>query len=67
MNCPVCGGNTAVKGCADDVDSVIRRRVCVNCGEVFYTEEVDMDFEKGKKLLNRLHNKKYVLKGDKSE
>ena len=39
MNCPVCSGQSQVRGTKPDVESVHRKRECKRCGYVFYTEE----------------------------
>ena len=41
MTCPVCGGKSTVVCCRRDVDTIIRRRKCIECKNVFYTEECE--------------------------
>lgn len=41
MTCPVCGEQTKVTESRDFGDHVIRRRKCVECDYVFFTEEND--------------------------
>lgn len=43
MTCPVCGAETKVMCCRKDCESVVRRRKCVECGYVFYTQELEVD------------------------
>ena len=43
MNCPLCGGGTAVCDSRPEADSVNRRRRCLSCDYKFRTVEVDMD------------------------
>ena len=43
MTCPVCEGKTTVVDCRDLGDHVVRRRKCLVCSYVFYTEECDSD------------------------
>lgn len=39
MNCPKCGGKTQIPGTRSDGEKVYRKRKCIECGHVFYTEE----------------------------
>ena len=41
MNCPVCGENTKVAGSKSDCDAIYRKRRCLSCNYVFYTEEFE--------------------------
>ena len=41
MTCPVCGAETQVVDSRADVDVVARKRKCVSCRYVFYTEEIE--------------------------
>lgn len=41
MTCPVCGGKNKVVGTKTDCESIHRKRVCEECGYVFYTAEYD--------------------------
>jgi transcriptional regulator NrdR family protein len=42
MNCPKCGGAAGVRGSYADCESIHRRRVCKECGYVFYTAEYEV-------------------------
>lgn len=57
MTCPVCGGEVEVNKSYSDCETVARKRKCVECGYVFYTEEVETD-EKCFRDLEQIHNKK---------
>ena len=46
INCPVCGGATAVTNNYSDSESVWRRRCCKECKHVFYTTEEELDSSK---------------------
>lgn len=48
MTCPMCGGVTFINQKYTDVDSVRRKRICKECGHIFYTLEVDEDLVKPK-------------------
>lgn len=39
MNCPKCGGATAVSNTVSDGEKVYRQRTCKSCGHSFYTTE----------------------------
>lgn len=56
MTCPVCGEATKVICCRKDCETVIRRRKCVSCGYVIYTEETECN----KKVFSRL-DKEYKV------
>lgn len=44
MNCPICGTEKAMIGRSiSKEDSIVRRRVCENCGHRWNTIEVDLD------------------------
>lgn len=41
MNCPKCNGcSTTVRESSSDIDAVYRKRLCKECGHVFYTFEI---------------------------
>lgn len=42
--CPVCGGNTRAKGQLATDNSVVRSRVCKECGYTFKTEEITQEY-----------------------
>lgn len=41
MNCPICGGNSSVIYSLSDCETVARKRMCNECGHVFYTSELE--------------------------
>lgn len=43
MTCPYCDAKTIVHDSRDLGDHVVRERLCLECGERFYTEEVDSE------------------------
>lgn len=43
MTCPVCDGKTRVFESRPDLESVRRRRECIDCGYRFHTVELDAD------------------------
>ena len=49
MLCEICEGKTRVINTRTDVDHVVRKRMCLKCGHIFYTQEIDMDYTTGKK------------------
>jgi transcriptional regulator NrdR family protein len=53
MNCPVCGGKTTVKDCKSNEDSVWRRRECLQCKHRFNTHELDEDYYKSLKPIDK--------------
>lgn len=57
MKCPYCNGLSFVKDTVPDDDTVIRKRQCKKCGKIFYTQENDLDFNNGKKIMNKTKNK----------
>lgn len=62
MICPDCNSpDTHVKGCRKFLDLVARERVCKNCGKIFYTKEIALDDENGKKWYRWMESN-YVRK-----
>lgn len=70
MKCPECNGKTKIIDTRADLDSVVRRRECSECGYRFTTTEVDADWlnkikqstqkikiklDKGAKMPTRAH------------
>ena len=41
MTCPVCGEKTTVSETRNFGDHVVRRRKCLSCARIFFTEEAD--------------------------
>lgn len=41
MTCPVCGERSRCIDTITECDVIYRKRQCVDCGYVFYTEEID--------------------------
>ena len=60
MKCMACGGETKVLDTASNDDHVARRRKCLKCGTVFFTSEDIVEYEEGRKDVNRRQNK-YIL------
>ena len=54
MLCEICEGKTRVINTRTDVDHVVRKRMCLKCGHIFYTQEIDMDYKTGKKEISQL-------------
>lgn len=59
MNCPVCGGDTIVRGTKADCESVHRRRICVDCGHIFFTSEYETDGKDFTRLTRDYQNSRY--------
>ena len=57
--CPICGAETGIMVVIPvDGESLRRRRICLECGYTFMTEEVDADYlarieRRIKELLNK--------------
>ena len=60
MNCPVCGGDTVIRGTKSDCESVHRRRICVECGHVFFTSEYESDGKDFTELRRDYNNARYI-------
>ena len=43
MKCPICFGMSKIIRTAITEDAVYRRRFCLNCHNIFYTEERDLE------------------------
>lgn len=43
MECPECGKNTKVLESRKYAGGVYRRRKCIECGFMFWTEEIEME------------------------
>lgn len=41
ITCSICGGKTKVEGVEGDCGATYRRRKCVDCGHIIYTEETE--------------------------
>lgn len=54
MKCPYCNGSSLVIDTATDSDVIIRRRRCKDCDSRFYTQEIDISFDKGKKMMSEI-------------
>ena len=61
MLCEICEGKTRVINTRTDVDHVVRKRMCLKCGHIFYTQEIDMDYETGKKEISQLQTMRKKL------
>ena len=61
MLCEICEGKTRVINTRTDVDHVVRKRMCLKCGHIFYTQEIDMDYKTGKKEISQLQRQRKKL------
>ena len=61
MLCEICEGKTRVINTRTDVDHVVRKRMCLKCGHIFYTQEIDMDYTTGKKEISQLQKMRKKL------
>ena len=61
MLCEICEGKTRVINTRTDVDHVVRKRMCLKCGHIFYTQEIDMDYTTGKKEISQLQTMRKKL------
>lgn len=52
MQCSRCGGDTKVSESRPSDTHVYRRRKCLNCGYVMYTEEVELTGDDRSKYIN---------------
>ena len=60
MTCPVCGGKTKVVDSRVEVDNVLRRRNCIECGYRIYTEEIET--ANAREEINRIHRNRMARK-----
>ena len=65
MLCEICEGKTRVINTRTDVDHVVRKRMCLKCGHIFYTQEIDMDYKTGKKEISQLQMQRKKLQEEK--
>ena len=61
MLCEICEGKTRVINTRTDVDHVVRKRMCLKCGHIFYTQQIDMDYKTGKKEISQLQMQRKKL------
>lgn len=54
MVCELCGGKTTVNVTYADCDVIIRHRRCIDCGHMFFTQEIDMTYEDAKLLISNI-------------
>lgn len=59
MNCPLCGGETVVRGSRADCKSVQRRRLCRKCGHRFYTSEHESDGKEYRRVASQYEWERY--------
>lgn len=45
MTCPICGGDTKITDSRGNVESVRRRRECIDCRHRFTTIEMEVDLQ----------------------
>ena len=50
MKCSHCFGKTAVKDCVSTAEENYRKRLCLNCGHIFFT--IEFEVENDEKLKN---------------
>lgn len=69
MNCPVCGESTNIIGSKSACDSVYRKRICAECGHIFYTEEYESDTSEKeyKRMMREYYRSIYLLRLKKRE
>lgn len=60
MTCPSCGGKTVVVYTYADCESVQRKRKCVECRYLFYTEELESQPDRYYELQYQKHRKRYL-------
>lgn len=65
MTCPVCAKKTIVVHCRRDCETVQRKRKCVDCGHIFFTEEVEIENGNRYKELDYQYNLRRKLKARK--
>ena len=58
MVCPHCGGKTKVMETRDWENTVVRRRKCKACGQLFYTEEGAIEYTEGCNRINEIYHTK---------
>ena len=56
MRCPICNGDVKVMDSGTNAKTVIRRRKCLDCNNIFFTSETIIFNEVGAPLLNKLKN-----------
>lgn len=58
MKCPKCSGASRVTDNVTLTNGNLRKRKCLACGNVFYTEELEIDFDGfSKKQWNKNYRK----------
>lgn len=62
MNCPNCNGKNRVIDSVTTDKSVIRRRKCLDCEQLFYTEEMCHDNDELKSAFWKIKHGKYEKK-----
>lgn len=55
MTCPVCGGKTKVDETCTDGEQIYRRRVCKECGYIFYTTETESTSDDFYRTMCEIH------------
>lgn len=59
MKCPICGEQSKVMESRDSGKTIIRRRKCKACSQIFYTEEVAIDYYDGCQKISKIARERY--------
>lgn len=59
MKCPICGEQSKVMESRDGGKTVIRRRKCKACSQIFYTEEKRIDYYDGCQKISKIARERY--------
>ena len=43
MTCPICGGKSKVNDSISDCETVYRKRQCLDCNYIWFTDEIESD------------------------
>lgn len=58
MKCPLCGEQSKVMESREWHGTMLRRRKCKACGQLFYTEEVEIEYVEGCNRINEIYHTK---------
>lgn len=60
LNCPFCGGQTRIMETRGNTKVVLRRRKCLSCDRLSYTEEnIILDYDVGAQRMMRMKKDLY--------
>lgn len=59
MTCPVCGGESRIYDTISDCEAVYRKRKCLDCNHVWFTDEYESDGEYYRKYTSARRLKYY--------